>query len=60
MMSVVVGQKQSEVNARSKKLVSANRSQSVDDVAAAVGISHGTCHKLLTDDDLNMSRVSEH
>jgi hypothetical protein len=40
-------------------LVRANRSQSVDDIAAAVGISHGTRHKILAD-DLNMSHVSEH
>lgn len=40
-------------------LVRANRSQSVDDIAAAVGISHGTCHKILTD-DLSMSCVSKH
>lgn len=39
-------------------LVRANRSQSVD-ITATVGISHGMCHKILTD-DLNMSRVSEH
>ena len=40
-------------------LVHANRSQSVDDFAAAVGVSHGTGYKILTD-DLNMSRVTEH
>ena len=34
-------------------LVRANRSQSVDDLAAAVEISRGTCNKILTD-DLNM------
>jgi hypothetical protein len=28
-------------------------------VAAAAGISHGTCHKILSD-DLNMSRVTQH
>jgi hypothetical protein len=27
--------------------------------AAAVGISHGTCHKILSD-DLNMSHVTQH
>ena len=35
-------------------LVRANRSQSVDNLAAAVGVSHGTCYKILTD-DLSMS-----
>lgn len=40
-------------------VVRANRSQSVDDIAAAVGVSHGTCHKILTE-DLNMSRVTQH
>jgi hypothetical protein len=36
-------------------LVHANRSQMVDEIAAAAaGISHGTCHKILSD-DLNMS-----
>ena len=38
-------------------LVRANRSQSVDDLDGAVGASHGTCYKTLTD-DLNMSRVT--
>ena len=41
-------------------LVRANDSQSVDDLAAAVvGLSHGTCYKILTD-VLNMSRVTQH
>jgi hypothetical protein len=35
-------------------LVSANHSQMVDEIVAAAGISHGTCHKILSD-DLNMS-----
>ena len=39
-------------------LVRANRSQSVDDLTAAVGVSHGTCHKILAD-DLKMSRVTQ-
>ena len=39
-------------------LVRANRSQSVDDLAAAVGVSHGTCYKILTD-DLSMSCVTQ-
>jgi hypothetical protein len=29
------------------------------DEAAAAGISHGTCHKILSD-DLNTSRVTQH
>jgi hypothetical protein len=38
-------------------LVCANRSQTVDEIAAAAaGISHCTCHKILSD-DLNMSHV---
>ena len=40
-------------------LVCTNRSQSVDVLAAAVGVSHGKCYKILTD-DLNMSRVIQH
>ena len=40
-------------------LVRSNHSQSIDDIAAAVGFSHGTCYKILTD-DLNMSRVTHH
>jgi hypothetical protein len=39
-------------------LLCANRSQMVDEVTAA-GISHGICHKLLSD-DLNMSWVTQH
>jgi hypothetical protein len=39
--------------------VCANRSLPIDDIAAAVGISHGTCHKILTD-ELNMLCVSKH
>ena len=34
-------------------LVRANRSQSVDNLAAAVGVSHGMYNKIMTD-DLNM------
>ena len=40
-------------------LVRVNCSQSVDDLAAAVVVSHGTCYKILTD-HLNMSRVTQH
>jgi hypothetical protein len=41
-------------------LVRANRSQTVDEIAAAAaGISHGACHKILSD-DLNMSRGTQH
>jgi hypothetical protein len=42
-------------------LVCANRSQTVDEIiaAASAGISHGTCHKILSN-DLNMSRVTQH
>jgi hypothetical protein len=47
-------------------LVCANCFEMVDEIvaaaaaaAAAVGISHGTCHKILSD-DLNMSRVTQH
>ena len=41
------------------KLVHANGSQLVDNLAAAVGVSHGTRYKILTD-DLNMSHVTQH
>jgi uncharacterized protein YoaH (UPF0181 family) len=42
-------------------LVHDNHSQMVDQitVAAAAGISHGTCHKILSD-DLNMFHVTQH
>ena len=40
-------------------VVRANCSQSVDDIAAAVVMNHGTCHKILTY-DLNMSHVTQH
>ena len=40
-------------------LVRANLSQSVDGLVAAVGVSHGTCYKILND-DLGMSRVTQH
>jgi hypothetical protein len=48
-------------------LVNANHSQTVDEItaaaaaaaAAAAGISHGTCHRILSN-DLNMSRVTQH
>jgi hypothetical protein len=45
-------------------LVHANHSQMVGEIAvaaaaAAAGISHGTCHKILSD-SLNMSRVIQH
>jgi hypothetical protein len=42
-------------------LVRANHSQMVDEItaAAAAGISHGTCHKILSD-DLNMPPVTQH
>jgi hypothetical protein len=39
-------------------LVRANRSQTVDEIAAA-RIIHGSCHKILSD-DLNMSCVTQH
>jgi hypothetical protein len=39
-------------------LVRADRSHMADEIAAA-GISHGTCHKILSD-DVNMSRVTQH
>jgi hypothetical protein len=39
-------------------LVPVDRCQTVDETAAA-GISHGTCHKILSD-DVNMSRVTQH
>ena len=38
-------------------LVRSNRSQSVDDLAASLYVSHGTWYKILTD-DLNVSRIT--
>jgi hypothetical protein len=41
-------------------LVHANQSQMVDEIAAAAaGLSHGTCHKILSD-DLNTSHITQH
>jgi predicted transcriptional regulator len=40
-------------------LVRANLSQTVNEIAAAAGISHGTCNKILSGDQ-NMSRVTQH
>ena len=40
-------------------LVRANRSQYLDHLTAAVGVSHGTCYKILTD-ELNMCPVTQH
>jgi hypothetical protein len=37
----------------------ANRSQTIDKIAAAAGINHGTCHKILSD-DMNMLHVTQH
>jgi hypothetical protein len=39
-------------------LVCASRSQTVDEITTAAGISHCTCHKILSD-DLNMSHVTQ-
>jgi hypothetical protein len=39
--------------------VHANHYQNVEEVAGAAGISHGTCHKILTYDQ-NMSEVTWH
>ena len=40
-------------------LMRANSFQSVDVLSAAVGVSHGTCYEILTN-DLNMLRVTQH
>jgi hypothetical protein len=41
-------------------LVRANCTQMIDEIAAAAaGISHDTCHRILSD-DLNISRVTQH
>jgi predicted transcriptional regulator len=37
-------------------LVRANLSQTIDEIAAAAGITHDTCHKILSD-DANMCTV---
>ena len=61
MMCVLVGRKLFELNTRLKKLeclICANHSQSVDDLAATVGVSHVTCYKILTD-DMKISRVTQ-
>jgi hypothetical protein len=63
MMSIPVGRERSELNSKIQAvatLVHANSSQTVDEIAAAaVGINHGNCHKILSD-DLNMSHVTQH
>jgi hypothetical protein len=40
-------------------LLRANRSQMVDEIIAAAGISHGTCHKILSN-DLYVSPITQH
>ena len=59
IMCGLVGHKQFGLNARCNKFMPAYRSKWVDDITAAVGVSHGTCYKILSD-DLNMSRVTQH
>jgi hypothetical protein len=56
MMSIPVARK-NQNGTQDSMLVRANCSQKVDEVAA-VGISHGTFHKILFD-DLNMSCVTQ-
>ena len=58
-MCLLTGHKRLELKIRLKRLVHSNRPKLVDDLAVAVGVSHGTCYKILTD-DLNMSRVTQH
>jgi hypothetical protein len=60
MISILVGKERSELNSIQEvaMLVRANSSQTVDEIAAATRISHGTYHKILSD-DLNMSRVTQ-
>jgi hypothetical protein len=41
------------------KILRANRSQMVDEIAAAAGVSHVTCHKILSY-ELTMCRVTQH
>ena len=59
MMFVLVCHKLERMIEEVAMLVCTNRSQSVDDLAVAVGVSHGTYYKILTD-HLNMSRVTQH
>jgi hypothetical protein len=40
-------------------LVHAKHSQTVDEILATEGISHGSYHNILSD-DLNMSQVTQH
>ena len=57
-MCVLVGHKQFEQNARLKTLQCWCVSTAPgDDLAAAVGVIHITCYKILTDDK---SRVTQH
>lgn len=45
--------------ARVREVIRADRRQTIDEVASVVGISHGTCHAILTE-NLNMHRVCAH
>ena len=60
---VLTGRPQTVLNERKIEevtmLVRAHGSQSVDDLASAVGVSQATCYKILTD-DLNLSRSTQH
>jgi hypothetical protein len=50
---------QTECKIQKVAMVCANCSQLANDLAAAIGVSHGTCYKILTD-DLNISSVTQH
>ena len=42
---------------RKRQIIREDRRRTIDEVRMLVGISHGTCHKILTE-DLKMRRVA--
>ena len=42
---------------RLRQIIREDRRRTIDEVSMPVGISHGTCHKMLTE-DLKMRRVA--
>ena len=48
-----------EMNERVHQIICKDRRCTIDEVSMLVGISHGTCHKILTE-DLKMGRIEVH
>ena len=46
-----------EMTERVRQIIREDRRRTIDEVSMLVGISHGTCHKILTE-DLKMRRIA--